>query len=75
MYVNLLRSKIEKLLNSVDIKINGTRPWDIHVNNERFFQEVLALPRTIQARKMHCYAETKSDYLGRARSQRLQRLN
>ncbi len=29
------------ILDSADIRINGTRPWDIHVHNERFYSRVL----------------------------------
>jgi cyclopropane-fatty-acyl-phospholipid synthase len=32
---------VEELLAGADIKINGSRPWDIHVHDERFFQRVL----------------------------------
>jgi cyclopropane-fatty-acyl-phospholipid synthase len=30
------------LLASADIRINGDRPWDIHVHDRRFFSRVLA---------------------------------
>src|SRR4030095_10821779 len=30
------------LLASADIGINGSRPWDIHVHNRRFFSRLLA---------------------------------
>src|SRR5215467_4378238 len=33
---------VEELLCGTDIKINGSRPWDIRVHDERFFQRVLA---------------------------------
>ena len=35
------RRTIEELLAGTDIKINGSRPWDIRVHDERFFQRVL----------------------------------
>jgi cyclopropane-fatty-acyl-phospholipid synthase len=30
------------LLASADIRIDGDRPWDIHVHDRRFFSRVLA---------------------------------
>ena len=30
------------LLACADIRINGARPWDIHVHDQRFFSRVLA---------------------------------
>ncbi len=33
---------IHHLLASADIRINGDRPWDIHVHNDRFYDRVLA---------------------------------
>src|ERR1700740_3715399 len=35
------RRTVEELLAGTDIKINGSRPWDIRVHDERFFQRVL----------------------------------
>jgi cyclopropane-fatty-acyl-phospholipid synthase len=35
------RRTVEDLLAGTDIKINGSRPWDIRVHDERFFQRVL----------------------------------
>ncbi|MGH8322293.1 MAG: hypothetical protein ACRETD_00620, partial [Steroidobacteraceae bacterium] len=32
---------VNELLVGTDIKINGSRPWDIRVHDERFFQRVL----------------------------------
>jgi cyclopropane-fatty-acyl-phospholipid synthase len=32
---------VHELLDGADIKINGSRPWDIRVHDERFFQRVL----------------------------------
>lgn len=37
----LSRKMIEPILNSLDIEINGGRPWDIQIHNEKFFQRVL----------------------------------
>jgi len=36
------RKKIETLLQSTDIRIDGDRPWDIRVTDHRFFRQVLA---------------------------------
>jgi len=36
------RKKIEKLLSLADIKINGERPWDILVHNQKLYSRVLA---------------------------------
>ena len=33
---------VNDLLAGTDIKINGSRPWDVRVHDERFFQRVLA---------------------------------
>ena len=35
------KAAIEKLLAEVDVKINGDRPWDIKVNDERLYRAVL----------------------------------
>ncbi len=35
-------STIRSLVELADIKINGPRPWDIQINDERFYQRVLA---------------------------------
>jgi cyclopropane-fatty-acyl-phospholipid synthase len=32
---------VHELLEGTDIKINGSRPWDLRVHDERFFQRVL----------------------------------
>ena len=32
---------VNELLAGTDIKINGSRPWDVRVHDERFFQRVL----------------------------------
>ncbi|GAB6068436.1 cyclopropane fatty acyl phospholipid synthase [Methylothermus subterraneus] len=36
------RRQVESLLAEADIRIGGSRPWDIQVHDERFFQRVLA---------------------------------
>jgi cyclopropane-fatty-acyl-phospholipid synthase len=36
------KTVIEKLLVIADVKINGTRPWDIKVNDERLYDRILA---------------------------------
>jgi cyclopropane-fatty-acyl-phospholipid synthase len=35
------REAVEQLLRAADIQIDGTRPWDIQVHDERFFPRVL----------------------------------
>jgi cyclopropane-fatty-acyl-phospholipid synthase len=35
------RRTVEELLEESDIKINGTRPWDLRVHDDRFFQRLL----------------------------------
>jgi cyclopropane-fatty-acyl-phospholipid synthase len=37
----LYERTVNELLAGTDIKINGSRPWDIRVHDERFFQRVL----------------------------------
>ena len=37
-----LRVAIEELLAPADVRIDGTRPWDVRVRDERFFARVLA---------------------------------
>jgi cyclopropane-fatty-acyl-phospholipid synthase len=39
---NKFRKKIESLLSLADIQINGNRPWDIRVYNEKLYPRVLA---------------------------------
>jgi cyclopropane-fatty-acyl-phospholipid synthase len=39
---NRYRRKIEHLLEGTDVRINGTRPWDVQVHDERFYRRVLA---------------------------------
>ncbi len=36
------KKTIKKILEQIDVKINGSRPWDIQVYNERFYNRVLA---------------------------------
>lgn len=37
-----LRQKIEGLLSFADVKINGDRPWDIQVHNDKLYARFLA---------------------------------
>ncbi len=37
-----LKQKVQKLLDRADVQINGTRPWDIKVNNEQLYERILA---------------------------------
>ena len=37
-----LRERIEMLLQKADVAINGRRPWDIRVNNQRLYRRVMA---------------------------------
>jgi cyclopropane-fatty-acyl-phospholipid synthase len=37
-----LRNKITQYLSTADIEINGDRPWDIRVHNNKFYSKVLA---------------------------------
>ncbi|MBK5245464.1 MAG: cyclopropane fatty acyl phospholipid synthase [Eubacteriaceae bacterium] len=36
------KQKIESLLESVDIRLNGSRPWDIQVRDERMYGKLMA---------------------------------
>jgi cyclopropane-fatty-acyl-phospholipid synthase len=36
------RELVEQLLRTADIRIDGSRPWDLRVHNERFFARALA---------------------------------
>jgi cyclopropane-fatty-acyl-phospholipid synthase len=36
------RTRIEQLLSGADIQLNGDRPWDIQINDVRFFQRVFS---------------------------------
>ena len=37
-----MKGKVQEILSLADIKVNGSRPWDIQVNDERFYRRVLA---------------------------------
>jgi len=37
-----MKEAIQKLLDIDDVKINGENPWDIQVNNDKFYKRVLA---------------------------------
>jgi cyclopropane-fatty-acyl-phospholipid synthase len=37
-----LRKKVEHLLSIADVEINGSRPWDLQVHNNKFYHRVLA---------------------------------
>jgi cyclopropane-fatty-acyl-phospholipid synthase len=39
---SLCRERLESLLETADIRLDGSRPWDIQVHDPRFFQRVLA---------------------------------
>ena len=38
---SFFKDKVLQLLESVDIKVNGSRPWDIQVHNERIYKRVI----------------------------------
>ncbi len=40
--MSALRNRMEQLLSLADVRIDGGRPWDPHVNDERFHARVLA---------------------------------
>ncbi|MCC6564086.1 cyclopropane fatty acyl phospholipid synthase [Candidatus Uhrbacteria bacterium] len=40
--VDRLRARIEGLLDGTDVRINGERPWDLRVNDERLYARVLS---------------------------------
>ncbi|HEY5851632.1 MAG TPA: cyclopropane fatty acyl phospholipid synthase [Lysobacter sp.] len=40
--MSALRSRVEKLLSLADVHVGGDRPWDMHVEDERFFARVMA---------------------------------
>ncbi|MDP3741389.1 MAG: cyclopropane fatty acyl phospholipid synthase [bacterium] len=42
MNSNKYKLLAEKYLNKAGVEINGSRPWDLRVNNEAFFQRVLS---------------------------------
>jgi cyclopropane-fatty-acyl-phospholipid synthase len=37
-----LRRHFERIITPADIRLNGDRPWDVHVHDDRLFQRVLA---------------------------------
>ena len=37
----VLESYYQKLLDDIDVKINGTRPWDIGIKNSKMFKRIL----------------------------------
>lgn len=39
---NKLKNIVQELLSPADIEINGKRPWDIKIKDERFYQRVLS---------------------------------
>lgn len=38
------KNKLQSLLSMADIEVNGNRPWDIQVHDERFFRRVMTDP-------------------------------
>jgi len=40
--VNRQRRRVESFLEGSDVKIDGDRPWDVRVHDERFFRRILA---------------------------------
>lgn len=41
MKTDKFKNTVEEILSLADIKINGDRPWDIQVRNDKFYQRVL----------------------------------
>jgi hypothetical protein len=39
---SMFRRRVERLLAAVDVHLDGSRPWDIRIHNERFFRRVMA---------------------------------
>ncbi|MGO4221937.1 cyclopropane fatty acyl phospholipid synthase [Lysobacter sp. TAF61] len=39
--MSALRSRVEKLLSLADVHVGGNRPWDLQVEDERFFARVM----------------------------------
>ena len=37
----VLENYYQKLLDEIDVRINGTRPWDIAIHNSRTFKRIL----------------------------------
>lgn len=54
--------QIEQLLAKADIHINGTRPWDIRINNPRFYRRV-ALKGSLGAGESYVDGDWDSDRL------------
>lgn len=42
MATSSLQQRLNQLLEGTDVQINGTRPWDIQVHDDRFYARVLA---------------------------------
>ncbi|MDG2518225.1 cyclopropane fatty acyl phospholipid synthase [Lysobacter soli] len=40
--MSALRSRVEQLLSLADVRLDGDRPWDLHVEDERFHARVLS---------------------------------
>ena len=38
-----MKSKVQEILSHADIKINGSRAWDIKVKNEKFYHKFLKI--------------------------------
>ena len=36
------KEKVQELLSLADVKINGDRPWDVQVHNEKFYDRIFA---------------------------------
>ena len=36
------KNTVEKILKSVDVEINGSRPWDLQVHDERLYSRILS---------------------------------
>jgi cyclopropane-fatty-acyl-phospholipid synthase len=39
--MNLIENYINKNLASADIKIDGDRPWDIQIKDQRFYNRIM----------------------------------
>lgn len=61
----MLGVDLEKVLASVDIRINGDRPWDIRVNNPRFYRR-LALKGSLGAGESYVEGDWDCDALDEA---------
>jgi len=42
MKFELLKQRVQRLLERADIQLNGNRPWDIQVRDDAFYPRVLA---------------------------------